>query len=153
MSMIWTPRAMGDIVILPASLSKTQTDSVSTFDTTVGFRITTLGKLYTAGANDGGSPVYTSPATNAVIPEANAGNYEVRMTSVTFGGSTPPADWTAKPGVDGSWFVLSANRTWTINSALAGADVANVSATFEIGKAGTSTALDSMTLDLQIDNA
>lgn len=58
------------------------------------------------------TPVQIYPGTDWIIPNFLADStYDVRVTNVVWIRGTT---WAASPGADGTWFALSADRTWQI---------------------------------------
>lgn len=97
-----------------------------------GYRLNSNGKAY---KNENG--VFTELETWCT-PTSQAGNYEARVTVNS--GSTPT-------GAVGSWVALSSTRDWTISETTSG--INNLSNfTVEIRRTGTTTVLDSATIDL-----
>lgn len=104
----------------------------------------TDGTLATAtyGLNSDGTSVATgySPA-NWIDNVANAGNYEARCTlnSGTLSGGSGT----------GSWLALSSNRSWYVQRAAGeGVGLSQANITVEVRKIGTTTVLDSATVDI-----
>jgi hypothetical protein len=63
------------------------------------------------------TPIQINPLTDWIIPNFAADSlYEVRVTNVVWlvGGADP--DWLNSPGADGTWFDLSADRTWSVRN-------------------------------------
>lgn len=97
-----------------------------------GYRLGADGKVYSYI-----NGVFTELETWCT-PTSRASNYEARVTVNS--GSTPT-------GSVGSWVALSSTRDWTISETTSG--VNNVSNfTVEIRRTGTTTVLDSATIDL-----
>ncbi len=75
----------------------------------------------------------------------SAADYEIYVSGTDTGG-TPSG-----PGFD-TWLNLGTTRTWTLTNAV-GNDINTFSGTYQIGLAGTATALGSATFNLSAEHA
>lgn len=85
-------------------------------------------------------------ATDWIIPRAFAtGDYDVRVTGVT----GDPFD--SSPGADGTWFDLSADRTWSVTQTIVG--MKDTSFTLEIrDPAGVTVGSAAYTLHAEVES-
>ena len=97
-----------------------------------GYRLNSNGKVY---KNQNGS---LTEIETWCTPTSEASNYEARVTLIS--GTTPS-------GSVGTWVALSSTRDWTIQETIPG-DTDTSSFTVEIRRTGTTTVLDSATIDL-----
>lgn len=97
-----------------------------------GYRLNSNGKVY---KNQNGS---LTEIETWCTPTSEASNYEARVTVVS--GVTPT-------GTIGSWVALSSTREWTVQEPTPG-NTSTSTFTVEIRRTGTTTVLDSATIEL-----
>jgi hypothetical protein len=100
--------------------TENQVDAVAPYNSTVSIRVATDGGIYTASEPNGGALSY-SLSQSWLVPGTDAGDYECRVTSVNHNaGAASGSGWSLSPGLDGTWFALTSNRTWNITETTAG---------------------------------
>lgn len=111
-----------------SSYSSASTPSTATN----GYQLSNNGKVYTQ--SPGGTYNYIE---DWVTPNSLASSYEALVT-VTSG--------TLSSGTSGSWVALSSTQNWTVTRSTIGTKTCTF--TVEIRKVGTTTVLDSATIDI-----
>lgn len=108
--------------------------SFAPVDASAGYRLNSNGEVESL---TNGSPVTLQ---QWCTPTSAAGDYEARVT-VNSG--------SLSSGTTGTWLALSTSRTWSVVQSGAGSSSCNF--TVEIRRTGTTTVLDSATIDLVAD--
>lgn len=141
-----TGTSSGSALVMPTNFYGKSSVVISVTDQTIsdftgGARSASTGyRLTSGGQADGLVNVTWSNLEQWCTPTSAASDYEVLATLVTGSLSS---------GTTGSWLALSSTQTWTRTASVGTSQFCSF--TVQIRKTGTSTVLDSATINLEAD--
>lgn len=124
-----------------------ETDAVSTYDTTVSIRFNTDGTVETGKSTDGAAITWSSAGTWINDTTRISGNEDVRFTNFNGAGG---GDWTTEAAADDTWIAITTTRTWSMNSTVF--ETISFTCDFEVRDNGTGISTTASSYTFTINN-